>query len=1135
MKELIKVLMLEDNPSDAALILRELRKAWKEVSYQRVFSGNDMKKLLFAEDWDIIVSDYSMPQFTGIDGLEILKESGLDLPFIMVSGTMGEDVAVSVMKSGAQDYILKDKLHRLVPAIERELFEKNLRLEHKITSKALDESEAISQAVIDGSPIGISVRDRNGTLKLYNESWKRIWAINDEHIEEYKKTRVKLNFDNNDSYLGRYQEKVKKVYEDGENLYIPEMQLKNRRNKKAEWISQHFYALKGGDSRVRRVVVLTEDITERKNNERKQNLTRRILQLLNTHVEWELLQKQILQEIQQVMDVECLAIRFNHNDDYPYLQTIGFSEEFIKSESFLNRKGLSIKSSNEKQNKNLECLCGKIIKQDLDKNLPYLTESGSFWTNDLRELVKRPEFANNQIISRHTCEKEGFQSIALIPLISDDVTLGLIQLHDTRKNIFSAEMIKNLEEIGATIAIAFQRKQSEQKVIDSEKQFRSLFENSVMGIFRISDQGQILMMNPCLLNFLGYNTLEEFSMCTASPADDFNRIIRKLYNNIKINPEQMHQFEASWTRADGKNIYVRTTAKTILDSKNELMYIDGTIEDRTDRMKASRELLESRELYRSLVEKANVGIVTDDVNGEITYFNKKFAELLGYSQKEMSDITYKDIFLPDHLTIMIEHHNRRINGKEAPSNYEIRGIKKDGSVIDLAIAVDHILDDEFNIIGTRAFLWDITDRKQGEAIQSALYNISMAISSSESLSELYIKIKEHLGTIIDTTNIFVAMYDKDKDELSLPFEVDEKDHFETFPAGNSITSYVIKQKEPVMLLESEIFALAKKGDIDLIGTPAKVWLGAPLKVKDEIIGVIVVQSYDNPYLYTRKDLQILSIISNEIAIAIDKKRAEDNLRRTNEELIILHKSLEEKVIQAVSESREKDHVIMQQSRQAAIGEMISSIAHHWRQPLNIIGVTFQSVREAFEFEELTDEYMEQKTKIIMDILQSLSKTIDTFRYFYSRDDSTVVFDLNKVISNSIYTIQSKLENSKIILKTEINESCSITGNESEFSQVFLNILNNAYDVLLERKVENPYIEVKLVRIDDHIRLSVRDNAGGVNDKIKDKIFELYTSTKKNLNNTGIGLYIAKLIIEKHMEGKLYLINHDDGAEFVIEL
>jgi PAS domain S-box-containing protein len=1135
MEKLIKVLMLEDNPSDAALILRELRKVWEEVQYIRVFSGDDMKKYLYAEDWDLIISDYSMPQFTGVDGLQILKASGLDLPFIMVSGTMGEDVAVSVMKAGAQDYILKDKLHRLLPAIERELYEKGLRIKHKITSKALDESEALSQAVIEGSPIGISVRDNNGTLKLSNKSWQRIWGFTDQQVSEYKTQRISLKFDDKDSYLGTFQEDVKKVYEEGIDLYVPELKLKNRRHKKAEWISQHFYALKAEKGTVERVVVLTEDITERKSNEHKKNLTRRILQLLNTHEDWNAIQKEILSEIQHVMDVENLGFRFSEGDDYPFLETLGFDEEFIKKECYLNPNSINKNGFTANGNRNLDCLCGKMIRQEIDKNQPYFTENGSFWTNNLKELVKRAEFNDNMIITRYSCIKAGFLSLAMIPLISENTPLGLILISDTRKGIFSSEMIKYLEEIGATIAIAYQRKQSEKRVIDSEKQFRSLFENSVMGIFRLSAQGKIMMMNPCLLEFLGYNNLEEYEASDFAPADDFKRIIRKLYNNIRVNPEHLHQFEASWTRKDGKNIYVRTSAKTIMDENQELLFIDGSIEDRTERMKASRELLESREIYRSLVEKANVGIVTDDKNGKMTYFNKKFAELFDYSQKEMSKLSYNDIFHADDIKLMLLHHKMRINGKEAPSNYELKGLKKDGSIVNLAISVDHILDEEFHIIGTRAFLWDVTTRKQAEAIQSALYNISMAINSSKSLSELYLRIKEHLGTIIDTTNIFVAMYDKEKDELSLPFEVDERDHFETFPAGNSITSYVIKTKEAIMLTESDINGLAEAGKIDLIGSSAKIWLGAPLKVRDEIIGVIVVQSYDNANLYSLKDLKILSIVSNEIAIAIDKKRAEDNLRYTNEELIKLHKSLEEKVKQAVAESREKDHVIMQQSRQAAVGEMISSIAHHWRQPLNVIGVTFQSVREAFEFEELTSEYMDDKTDIIMDILQSLSKTIDNFRFFYSQDEGIVDFDIEEIISSTVYTIQSKLDNGGILLKQDICGSCMINGNKGEFSQVLLNLLNNAYDVLVDRKVENPFIEVKLQKIEDAIKLSIYDNAGGVNPEIEDKIFELYTTTKKNLNNTGIGLYIAKLIVERHMNGKLYFENKKAGAEFVIEL
>jgi signal transduction histidine kinase len=201
----------------------------------------------------------------------------------------------------------------------------------------------------------------------------------------------------------------------------------------------------------------------------------------------------------------------------------------------------------------------------------------------------------------------------------------------------------------------------------------------------------------------------------------------------------------------------------------------------------------------------------------------------------------------------------------------------------------------------------------------------------------------------------------------------------------------------------------------------------------------------------------------------------------------------------------------------------------------VIGVTFQSVREAFEFEELTTDYMDDKTEIIMDILQSLSKTIDNFRFFYSQDEGIVDFDVKEIISSTVYTIQSKLDNAGILLKQDICGSCMIKGNKGEFSQVLLNLLNNAYDVLVDRKVENPLIEVKLQKIENKIRLTIFDNAGGVNAKIEDKIFELYISTKKNLNNTGIGLYIAKLIIERHMNGKLYFNNRDAGAEFVIEL
>ena len=127
------VLLLEDNASDAKLLERSLFKRWQNIDIKRIFSAEEMHKALSDQEWDIIISDFSMPQFTGLEALDILQESKLDIPFIMVSGKMGEDVAVEVMRAGAQDYILKDKLARLIPAIERELSEWETRKLHKKT------------------------------------------------------------------------------------------------------------------------------------------------------------------------------------------------------------------------------------------------------------------------------------------------------------------------------------------------------------------------------------------------------------------------------------------------------------------------------------------------------------------------------------------------------------------------------------------------------------------------------------------------------------------------------------------------------------------------------------------------------------------------------------------------------------------------------------------------------------------------------------------------------------------------------------------------------------------------------------------------------------------------------------------
>ncbi|MEW6112015.1 MAG: sigma 54-interacting transcriptional regulator [Thermodesulfobacteriota bacterium] len=161
MAETLKVLIVEDSEDDALLIANELEFAGHKPIWKRVETEQAMNSALHANSWDVCIADYAMPRFSGPAALELVKERGLDLPFILVSGKIGEEAAVEMMKAGAHDYIMKDKLARLVPAIQREIREAEIRAEHRLAEEALRRSEERFRAVIESAQDCIFIKDRN--------------------------------------------------------------------------------------------------------------------------------------------------------------------------------------------------------------------------------------------------------------------------------------------------------------------------------------------------------------------------------------------------------------------------------------------------------------------------------------------------------------------------------------------------------------------------------------------------------------------------------------------------------------------------------------------------------------------------------------------------------------------------------------------------------------------------------------------------------------------------------------------------------------------------------------------------------------------------------------------------------------
>jgi C4-dicarboxylate-specific signal transduction histidine kinase len=237
----------------------------------------------------------------------------------------------------------------------------------------------------------------------------------------------------------------------------------------------------------------------------------------------------------------------------------------------------------------------------------------------------------------------------------------------------------------------------------------------------------------------------------------------------------------------------------------------------------------------------------------------------------------------------------------------------------------------------------------------------------------------------------------------------------------------------------------------------------------------------------------------------------------------------------LEELREKEQLLIQQSRMAAMGEMLGNIAHQWRQPLNALGVKIQELGLSYEYGELDKELLDTNTTTAMEILQHLSQTITVFQNFTVPDKKKSLFSVEQVIADTIQIIDESLRKDGITMDISSTGDPHINGYPNEYSQVLMNIISNARDAFLEQKTVNPRITVLSWPENDTSVVTITDNGGGIKENIIDKIFDPYFTTKNLGKGTGVGLFLSKTIIEKNMGGRITVRNVENGSEFRIEV
>lgn len=285
--------------------------------------------------------------------------------------------------------------------------------------------------------------------------------------------------------------------------------------------------------------------------------------------------------------------------------------------------------------------------------------------------------------------------------------------------------------------------------------------------------------------------------------------------------------------------------------------------------------------------------------------------------------------------------------------------------------------------------------------------------------------------------------------------------------------------------------------------------------------------YQSGNLVYNKDGKIanVQILNHDIT---ERKETLKKLRKMNN-------NLRKIVKEEVEENRKKDAVIVYQSRLAKMGQMIGLITHQWKQPLNNLSLILANLKQASDYNELSESEINESVMDSNKIIQQMAQTIDDFRYFFNPNNTRESFSLNQSVNFAIELIEESVKLNNINIDTELKCMTSIVGYSNEFTQVLFNILDNAKDAMMLNQEVGRHIHIKSYDTKAHAVIEIFNNGNHIKTEVLENLFEPYFTTKSEEKGTGIGLYMSKMIIEKHMNGQIVCLNVDHGVMFQIRI